>query len=539
MDNAHGRLNQPARSSCLVFASVPGRDGGALRVLGRGADVAIAAAMAVDKARKVANTKALLRLDVVTRIWRAESASPEVRSAGLWGVAQGPDLQAALLPVEVGMRRLIDSRGAFRPDRIDAYAINDDIAGSEDAWGYRFNVESFVRIDGQWLPLERGNRRAPGLDAGSLRDAATAAAAYLARAVDDSGRYVYDLRPWLQRSRASYNILRHAGSTFALLEALRLLNPEPAVADEWHRAAERALAYMIEQVRPCPAEPELRCLVGDDEVKIGGNGLALVAIAEYTQLTGDTQYLPLARRLAGWLVARQREDGAFRPHKVYWSTGEADDFISAYYPGEAIFGLARLSRLDDDPRWLAASLKAAAYLRSVRDLGKADVELPHDHWLLYGLVELDSLAPNADNRDHGLRIARSILSAQNRRPDAHGDPQDWRGSFYRPPRSSPPATRAEALVSAWRLASRAERKDGATDILRGACSATEFVLRTRFLPEKALFTHAPTLYAGGYHRSLTDYSVRVDYVQHSLSALLGLAAILDRVETACSPSLPK
>jgi len=53
-----------------------------------------------------------------------------------------------------------------------------------------------------------------------------------------------------------------------------------------------------------------------------------------------------------------------------------------------------------------------------------------------------------------------------------------------------------------------------------------FQLQTQFMPESVMYLDHPANALGGFHNNLTDYTVRIDYVQHNISALLGYYRIL-------------
>ena len=513
----------PSESNrCIVFISYPSTDASGLRVVrgvGGGLEQAVQAALARMDVRP-----STLRLDLVRSAWLEVDQTLDLHAAGRWGIASDIDLQSALPPAEILRRRLIDSDGEFRSDRIARYTINADIEGSEDAWPVRFTTDAWQSQNGHWVELSRGNEAPPVLDVELLHRSARSAAEYLVRAIGHDGRMIYDYRPWLQRSRNSYNILRHAGTTFSLLQAYREFADPTMLA-----AARRALDHLEQQMRPCPNVPEALCVVERDAIKLGGSGLAIVAIVEYVRATGDRERLGIARKLARRIVAAQRTDGAFRPHKWWYSSGESDSFISGYYPGEAILGLVRLYQEDGNAEWLQTATRGAAYLREVRDADIPDQELAHDHWQLYALADLHKVRHSEPETRHGLRITRVILNAQNRDPQAAGEPQDWRGSFYRPPRSTPTATRAEALLGAWVLAE--DDAQFRQEILQSICMAVGFSLQTQFTLNKAYLTGDDQYsVVGGFHRSLTDWGVRIDYVQHNISALLGLAEMLDSAQ---------
>jgi hypothetical protein len=137
-----------------------------------------------------------------------------------------------------------------------------------------------------------------------------------------------------------------------------------------------------------------------------------------------------------------------------------------------------------------------------------------------GLDELYELTGDERYLAHSRRTGQSIVDAQ-RRISSH---LDWIGSFYDPPRSTPTATRAEGVVAATRLA----RKVGADDAvyLEALRLMADFQLRCQVTPENGLYLPRPDLAMGGFRRGLTDWEVRIDYVQHNVSALLGQLALL-------------
>jgi hypothetical protein len=206
--------------------------------------------------------------------------------------------------------------------------------------------------------------------------------------------------------------------------------------------------------------------------------------------------------------------------------------VSEYYPGEAILGLLRLQALAPSPDLVDSAARGAAYLTNVRD-GHLDLaRLPHDHWLLYALDELDRLRPDAGFEASADRIARAILDAQ-RTLDARGccrtvvggftaAPPHWVGTFYTPPRSTPLATRGVALAAAHELAMRRGRSDDAGRLRAAMSSAVGFGIRTQIGPETAMYLPRPERVVGAFRESLLSYGIRIDYAQHTISALLGL-----------------
>ncbi len=51
-------------------------------------------------------------------------------------------------------------------------------------------------------------------------------------------------------------------------------------------------------------------------------------------------------------------------------------------------------------------------------------------------------------------------------------------------------------------------------------------------PESAPYLSRPDLALGGFRRSLTHWEIRVDYVQHNISALLGSEILLEEASSS-------
>jgi hypothetical protein len=336
--------------------------------------------------------------------------------------------------------------------------------------------------------------------------------------VASDGKFVYNYRPKTDTVRDKYNILRHAGTTYAMLELYEITRDASLL-----QAAERALQYLVRTAEPCAASGEAtRCIVEGGEVKLGGNALAIVALAKHRTVTGDQQHMPLMRQLGQWIRSLQEENGRFRVHKQTYPEGKASDFVSQYYPGEALLAMVRLYALDPQEQWLDTAAHGAHWLIHVRDKDVPDARLNHDHWLLYALNELHRLRPQPSYLQHASRIAHAMVQRQNRQPKY----QDWLGSYYRPPRSTPTATRSEGLYAAYQLIRDFGDRQETDAILQAIQLGIAFQLQTQFRPESVLYIRNPQRALGGFRRSLTNYEIRIDYVQHNISSLLGLYRLL-------------
>lgn len=445
---------------------------------------------------------------------------------GLWLV----EADLILLPEELLSRRLVSTKGALEWRRLREYLAQTgrkaltpakDPGGAGAAY-YRLSFDSFMEGEGEdGLPVQlyRGNDRSPDLSPPGLLAAARLGGDYLLRHQKEDGSFGYSYEPKKETYNDDYNLLRHAGTCYALVELFQASDDR-----RYLEASRRGLENLLaEHTRPPlkeDAEAGFETVVSPgEEAKLGGAALAVLALVQYQKASGDDRWAERATRLARFLLHQQEDSGYFQS-KYFYGDADPEPFESIYYPGEAILALARLHGVDPRPEWLAAARRGADWLIDVRDGDKSTDMLPHDHWLLMGLNELYAATGEERYAAHAARIAEAIIKAQRT-----SSPQpDWIGSFYDPPRSTPTATRGEALVAMHRLAVR--RGDDPRPYLEALLRMAAFQRRCQLTVENTLYLPRPDLSLGGFRRSLTNWEVRIDYVQHNLSALLGLRSIL-------------
>jgi hypothetical protein len=117
-----------------------------------------------------------------------------------------------------------------------------------------------------------------------------------------------------------------------------------------------------------------------------------------------------------------------------------------------------------------------------------------------------------------MRFAKVIIKAQH---TLENQPRpDWEGGFYAPPRSAPTATRVEGLNSAYALAKDYGLSADEEKIRKAIDKGTGFLLRIQVGPENVIYFKDPRKSLGGIRESLVSPEIRIDYVQHSISALL-------------------
>jgi len=343
------------------------------------------------------------------------------------------------------------------------------------------------------------------------------AAGYLERACGPDGKFVYEVDTFSGRKSNLYDIIRHAGAMYALA-MFNQQHPDRQAADTLVRAARFMLRnYVGPGVRPGQLAVWSKPVSSNRQptnqyAELGGAGLGLVALAATRQIDPKSVSLDQLQALGRFLLFLQREDGSF-VHKYDAKSGSAPNWHSLYYPGEAALGLVALYEADGSSQWLDAATKTLVYLAKSR-VGLSTV--PSDHWALIATVKLlhycdAGACPSARDEliQHALQVCNSILHEQFRGSAAVG----LDGAFDPDGRTTPAATRLEGLLSALEFLPKGDLRERIVTAIEHGIG---FLLRTQIVsgPNSGGMPGAILLRAGNASE------IRIDYVQHSLCALL-------------------
>lgn len=448
------------------------------------------------------------------------------------GIAFDPNFNTALLEQELnGIAAWVCDAG--RPLGLNFERINRYLQTSrkqpplssgvqqQPAW-YLFDTKSLfsdrtgeVRILAD-CGFGQGSRAAP-MVADDIENLIDNAGMYLTRQMRDDGSFVYGYFPAYDAVIPTYNILRHCGTLYAMLEAW-----EATGNGEIGRHVPRGIDHVL---RTAMRRDGDRLFVVDHanhgEIKLGAQAVLVLTIAKFTSLTRDARYLPVARALANGIVERFLDpaSGAF----VHVLQGEAlavkDRFRIVFYDGEAVLALLRLHEIDRDPLWLTSAIKAFEHFI------RTDHWKHHDHWLAYCANEITRYHPEQRYFEFGLKNGFGNLPFIRERETAYPtflellmatlllvDTMKTTGNPLPPPYD------VRALVEA--IDHRAEHQ-------RLGC----------FYPEMAMYFKAPQRIAGSFFSRHHAFRVRIDDVEHFISGyclyLHNVVRIRQRMSRQC------
>lgn len=349
-----------------------------------------------------------------------------------------------------------------------------------------------------------GRRIVEMLDEDTLSALIESSSTFLAGQVGEDGRFIYGWHPCFDREIQAYNGLRHASTTYAMIEAWEVTKSEALWA-----AIERSLAWLCREAIRTIALPdgtEAAFLVDvGNEIKLGANAVAILAFTRHAVVTGCRDHLPLLEKLALGVQYMQRSrDGSFVHVLNYPDLTLKEAFRTIYYEGEAAFGLMRLYSLTRDERWLETVVKAFRHFIAKEHWKH------NDHWLSYCVNELTRYRPEERYFRFGIQNVRDYLDFVLNRITTF-------------------PTLLELMMAAQAMLERIGKMPDMRHLLdevdlpkfhRALHFRARYLLNGYFWPEMAMFYANPQRIVGSFFIRHHAFRVRIDDVEHYLSGLI-------------------
>lgn len=383
-------------------------------------------------------------------------------------------------------------------------------------------------------PRFKGHRKLLPLSADSTQTIIELSTQYLARQVQPSGQYVYGHFPCFGRTIDTYNSLRHASSTYALIEGYeacrrfdrfddasehsKSVAPVPAklTATEMQRKIDCAMRYLIDELI---AVYDDKAYVIDNgcEIKLGANAVAILALVKYLQVFTDTaladEYHALANKLALGIAAMQQEDGSFVHvlHSQNLKLKAKNRII--YYDGEAAFALMRLYGLTKDERWLNCVTRAFDYFIDAKH------HQAHDHWLSYCSNELILYKPEKKYFQFALNNMAGYTDFIKNRITTFPTLLELSMAFHKMLLTLDDHPEFHDVLAGFDMQS----------FYQALHARANHLMNGFFFPEMAMFYKAPQTILHGFFIRHHAFRVRIDDVEHYLSGLIAYQDFLQKM----------
>ncbi|WP_444935356.1 CapA family protein [Microbulbifer sp. JMSA004] len=358
--------------------------------------------------------------------------------------------------------------------------------------------------------LNAGRRITNELDVENVTDLIESGSRYLSTQVKPNGRFHYGWHACFDKKIQAYNNLRHASSTYAMIEAWEVTREE-----ELEKAILRSLTHLTTELiktAVLPSGDEAAFLVEENsEIKLGGNAVSLLALVKFSEVEDTQKYAELMEQLAtGIEFMQDSETGQFFHVLEYPCLDVKDKHRIIYYDGEAAFGLMRLYGFSKDSRWLTIVEKAFEYFI------QANHWRAHDHWLSYCVNELTLYRPEEKYYQFGIRNFSS-----------HLDFVEHRITTF--------PTLLELMMAAEKMVCRLQESPEYQYLLeqvdlehfyRALHKRAMYLLNGYFWPEFAMFFQNPAKIVGSYFIRHHAFRVRIDDVEHYLSGFVAYRKLL-------------
>ena len=419
-----------------------------------------------------------------------------------YGIALDKGFQKAFLEEELNGAKIYDyENGALSYKHLRRYlkkAGRAEVSYFPDEFTLFECCGWFCDEDGTVFSLipygpDKGRREVKVIDREYAENLIRCGADYLSDQIQEDGSFLYGIFPRFNKEIEGYSMVRHAGTLWSLVCRYRM-NKDPALKDR----IDHSISYMTRQIIYDDSGAAYLPDESRGEIKLGGLGTAVIALSEYIDAAGETDYLPLCTALGqGILNMMDIEKGTYW-HVLNEDFSRKEEFRIIYYDGEATFALVRLYALTGDRKWLDAACAAVDHFI------EADYEQYMDHWVAYAVNELTKYV-----EDRPEYYAFGLLNA-------------WSKLHIMTDSKTTHPVYLELLMASFELYDRMVQHNISTDgydaaeLFEGIKIRANRQLNSFFYPEYAMYMTDPQSILNTFMVREHGYRVRIDDVQHNI-----------------------
>ena len=525
-------INASAKKALIkkraVFLSVCDKKSRAVVLCGTGTTLDEAWKNACVKAREYIAEKSLrtlwLKADVVTKtsVISVEQLNGliagSLRNTFTHGVAFDADFEAALLSEQISTRNFTDFKEhKFEEKRLRNFFRNRGVT-SYDALPEQvilFSCTAYFSDENKELyklypeAESYGRRVIHQLTKPFIQEIISTSSDYLCNMLEENGKFIYGYKPIYDGRIPSYNILRHTGALWTLIMNYHLTGRK-----ELAESIDKAAGFLLQSVKDYDGDTSYVVEEKNGEIKLGGNGIAIISLSTYREIMKSDRFDEIIRRLANGILTMHEEDGSYFHILDAESFERKEKYRTVYYDGEATFALSRAYGITKDDRYLDAACKSVDYFI------ENGYQKYRDHWIAYAVNEITKYRPEEHYFNFGLKnVNVNLNKIYNQNTTFH--------------------TYLELLMAGFDLYERLK----ANNIKAGYLTQfnLKFFIETIYkranhmlngymFPEIAMYMQTPEKYTGAFCVRHDDFRIRIDDIQHFVSAYYSFLMHFDKLE---------
>ncbi|HZZ79905.1 MAG TPA: hypothetical protein VFE62_15405 [Gemmataceae bacterium] len=340
------------------------------------------------------------------------------------------------------------------------------------------------------------------------------------------GRFVYGFQPSLRVPLDGDNFPSQAGATFALARASRYYRDGRGAAIS--RQAALTLIGLETMVDPQDATLRYTAAPPTAVERLSSNGYLISAIHELPDADKSKDLLDQAEQLCTYLRQQQQSDGMLFVKSAGTTIKSGSPELDADRAGVALQGIIRSNKHRPAP-WKLEMLRKArtAYFAAWKD--KKSVALVCSHTPAYAEAFAQTKDKDTSFADAVFAMNDWLIELQYH--EEPGSPRrHWNGGFRRyrdgvVEQSAPEISSswcAESLAEACRVAKLSADLPRYERYERALMANLHFLMSLQYTGAKTqhfVEKFRPSI-LGAFHASHQDGNIRIDYTQHSLSAMV-------------------
>lgn len=459
-----------------------------------------------NKANKLAEKNKYVKIDkqknikTITKDELSKLIKKATDNEFLYGISL-LDGKINLLSEEINSYNLVD----FKERKLDIEKINNYIKNNRDITFKitemdnitTFKTDSVFISDGERYELKNEigfNIRPPYNTSNNIKTIMDNATSVIQNMIKENGEYIYGYEVNSAEIVKSYNILRHAGTSLSLLQQYNL-NPN----EELKNQIESTVSYLVDNYLYEKDDMVFVVEKVSSEIKLGGNGLALLMLVNYAKAFDTNKYDDIMRKMADGILYMQLPDGYFYHVYNLDLTLKAETRIN-YYDGEALNALMEYYEYCNTKKYYDVCKKALDYyVNHAKDY--------YTQWMAYAL----QIFLKYDKSDKYVKFALDHYTGLSE------------SNYYYKKVFSP--TRLEQALIVFEMYNYLNENDvdvSSFDIegLKVVISNNAYVVLMHCIyPEVALYFKKPEIAMYGFYDLEDDFRMRIDDIQHAIMGL--------------------